>query len=83
MMNKVRNIIFIGLFIPLSVFAAGSAEGAASLTRGSYLSELGYIIQPEEIRIDSYISLIDYNYPSPDVTASEKTGKNQRIHRIK
>ncbi|MDR2096706.1 MAG: hypothetical protein LBP76_14480, partial [Treponema sp.] len=67
MMNNVRNIVFIGLFIPFSVLAAGgSSEGAASSTRGSYLSELGYIIQPDEIRIDSYISQIDYNYPAPD-----------------
>jgi Ca-activated chloride channel family protein len=66
MMNTMRNIIFIGLFIPLSVFAGGSSEGAASATRGSYLSELGYIIQPDEIRIDSYISQTDYDYPLPD-----------------
>ncbi|MDR2110040.1 MAG: VWA domain-containing protein, partial [Spirochaetaceae bacterium] len=65
-MNNLRSRIFIALFFPVSVFAAGSSEGAASSTRGSYLSELGYIIQPDEIRIDSYISQIDYNYPSPD-----------------
>jgi Mg-chelatase subunit ChlD len=67
MMNKVWNIIFIGLFIPLSVVAAGGqSEGAASSTRGTYLSELGYIIQPDEIQIDSYIAQVDYNYPLPD-----------------
>jgi Mg-chelatase subunit ChlD len=66
MMNNLRNIMLIGLLVPLSVFAAGSSEGAASSTRGTYLSELGYIVGPDEIRIDSYISQIDYNYPEPD-----------------
>jgi Mg-chelatase subunit ChlD len=60
------GIIFTALFIPVSVFAGGSSEGAASSTRGSYLSELGYIIQPDEIRIDSYIAQTDYDYPLPD-----------------
>jgi hypothetical protein len=85
-MNKLRIIIFTGLFIPLSVFAGGSSEGAASATRGSYLSESGYIIQPGEIQIDSYISQIDYDYPLPDgdpinvITAADFKNGNAYIH---
>lgn len=84
-MHHLRNIIFIALLIPASVFAGGQSEGAASSTRGSYLSELGYIVQPEEIRIDSYISQVDYNYPSPDgepinvITAADYKNGNAYI----
>ncbi|MDR2731002.1 MAG: VWA domain-containing protein [Treponema sp.] len=66
MMNHLKNITIIGLFFPLSVFAGANSEAGASSTRGSYISGLGYIIQPNEIRIDSYVSQVDYNYPLPD-----------------
>jgi hypothetical protein len=56
----------LGLLFPLSVSAMGSQQASDSATRGNYLSGLGYIVQPQEIRIDSYIAQIDYNYPVPD-----------------
>ena len=68
-MNNLRNTVFAIFFVLLPVYAlcAGSKqEAGASSTRGIYLSEMGYIIQPDEIHIDSYISQVDYNYPLPD-----------------
>jgi hypothetical protein len=84
-MRTVQNIVLLGLFFPLLAFAAGSSEGAASSTRGSYLSDMGYIIRPDEIRIESYISQIDYDYPLPDgdpinvITAADFKDSNAYI----
>ncbi len=63
-----KNIPFYFLFIFLSAsicFSGGQAEGAASATRGKYLAAQGIIIPPEEVKIDSYIAQIDYDYPKP------------------
>jgi hypothetical protein len=52
------------MIIGTYVFAAGSAEGGGS-NRGTFLSRGGYIILPEDIKIENYIAQNDYNYPLP------------------
>lgn len=66
--NKTCRVLIIILILCTavqSVFGAGKKEAASSSNRGRYLSGLGYIVPPEEILIDSYISQIDYDYPLP------------------
>ncbi|MHC6202516.1 vWA domain-containing protein [Breznakiellaceae bacterium SP9] len=69
-MTKFRySVLFvvIGLFFPPAMVAAGGQQQAgASANRGNYLSGMGYIVQPKEIFIDSYIAQVDYDYPLPD-----------------
>ena len=58
-------------------FAGPGAEGANS-NRGAYLSSGGFIIHPDEIKIEQYIAQRDYNYPLPEfgdlnvITASDE-----------
>jgi uncharacterized protein YegL len=70
-MKKYRQIAcflsFIWFFIPLFAYGAGSSESAAS-NRGRYLTGLGYIYQPDEIKIDALVSKDDYNYPLPQTS---------------
>lgn len=64
---------------------AGSAEEGASPNRGTFLSRGGYIIHPDEIKIEQYIARRDYNYPLPEqgdlnvITASGINAENAYI----
>jgi hypothetical protein len=51
--------------IGIHLFAGGSAEGGGS-NRGTFLSRGGYIIRPEDIKIENYIAQYDYDYPLPE-----------------
>ena len=59
-------------------FAGGAAAEGASPNRGAYLSSGGYIIHPDEIKVEQYIAQRDYNYPLPEfgdlnvITASDE-----------
>lgn len=65
-MSKKRLLgILICLSICFSLFAAGRKEGGGS-NRGSYLAGGGFIIHPQDIFVDSYISERDYDYPLPE-----------------
>lgn len=70
--------LYLFLILTISLFANGNEEAASSSTRGKYLAESGQIIPPGEIRINSYISHIDYQYPNPadPVGVSFLTGQN-------
>ncbi len=59
------SLCLISLFSPLYAWGAGEAEAAASSQRGKYLAGSGIIIPEQEVRIDSYIAHIDYQYPPP------------------
>jgi hypothetical protein len=65
MKNKALFIGFLGVLLIARAFAGGSAEGSGS-NRGTFLTRGGYIIPPEDVKIESYISQNDYNYPLPD-----------------
>lgn len=54
-----------GPFSPPGIMAGGSQE-AAGMDRAGYLAGQQRIIRPEEVRIDSYISGVDYGYPDPE-----------------
>jgi len=65
------KVTFFNLFLMLSVgvFAGAtpSADAAAAgSSRGEYLAEHGYIVPPDEVKIDQYIASIDYGYPIPE-----------------
>lgn len=67
-MIRIRKPLICMLMVCLFVYAAfgaGNKEAASSSNRGRYLSDLGYIVPPEEILIESYISQVDYDYPLP------------------
>ncbi len=51
--------------IPFTASCAGSAESAASATRGRYLAGRGIIMPPEEVVVESFLASIDYRYPKP------------------
>ena len=65
-------------------FAGPAAEGASS-NRGAYLSSGGYIIHPDEIKVEQYIAQRDYDYPLPEfgdlnvITASGINTENAYI----
>lgn len=52
------------LVVVLQPAAAGGSEESAD--RGEYVAESGGIISPDEIRVHSYVSQIDYYYPDPE-----------------
>lgn len=59
-------VVIILAFTCLSVWAAGSKEASASSAgRGRYLAGRGVIIPPEEVKIDSYVAAVNYQYPNP------------------
>ncbi|MDR1250996.1 MAG: VWA domain-containing protein, partial [Treponema sp.] len=53
------------MIIGIHLFAGGSAEGGGS-NRGTFLSRGGYIIRPDDIKIENYIAQYDYDYPLPE-----------------
>jgi Ca-activated chloride channel family protein len=72
--------VLVFAFLCLACWAGGSAEAAAgSKGRGSYLAGKGIIVPPEEVKIDSYIAAVNYQYPKPDTTVgvSLYTGHKQ------
>lgn len=48
------------------LLAGGQEEAGASATHGKYLAGQGIIVPPDDIRVNSYIAQIDYNYSTPD-----------------
>jgi hypothetical protein len=59
--------LFFLLTVDVSLLAAGGQEeAAASSGLGEYLAESGKIIPASDVRINSYIAKIDYNYPRPE-----------------
>ncbi len=65
------------IVLPSILWAGGASEESAD--RGQYLAGQGKIIPAEEIKIDSYISQIDYRYPDPegDLAVNLYTGHRQ------
>jgi Ca-activated chloride channel family protein len=67
-------------FFCIACWAGGSKEAASSSSgRGSYLAGKGIIIPPEEVKVESYIAAINYQYPKPEtrVGVSLYTGHKQ------
>ena len=60
-----RILIFLFLVCFTCLLWAGGESEAAGTDRGASLVEQGKIIPADQIIIDSYISQIDYTYPSP------------------
>lgn len=79
---KLRLIVCTLFALALSILAwpGGQEEGGAS-GRGKYLAARGLIIPREEVRVNSYIASIDYDYPAPDagVGVSLYTGHRQVV----
>ena len=61
-------------------WSSGQEEGGSS-GRGKYLAAQGLIIPREEVRVNSYIASIDYNYPFPEepVGVHLYTGHRQMV----
>ena len=49
----------------VAAWCGGATESSTSSDRGKAVAESGRIIPPEEVRVDSYISEIDFGYPHP------------------
>ena len=63
---KLQKKLLIILMTLSGIYAyAAGAEGGGS-NRGTYLSRSGYIIHPDDIIIENYLSQYDYEYPVPD-----------------
>jgi Ca-activated chloride channel family protein len=64
---KIRIVLcaFVLLIASTASWSSGQEEGAGS-GRGKYLAAQGLIIPREEVRVNSYIASIDYNYPFPE-----------------
>lgn len=82
-MNFRKLILVLSCLIICSVLSAAAAKEGGGSNRGTYLSNGGYIILPQDIFIDAYIAERDYNYalPSEDEIAAitaigEKDGVN-------
>lgn len=58
-------VVLILLIVSTVSWSCGQEEGAGS-GRGKYLAAQGLIIPREEVRVNSYIASIDYNYPIPE-----------------
>jgi len=65
------------LALPFFLPAGGSQEESGD--RGKYMAEQGNILPADEVRIDSYISQINYRYPDPagDLGVTLYTGHRQ------
>jgi len=79
---KIRIILcaLIPLLVSTPSWSAGQEEGAGS-GRGKYLAAQGLIIPRDEVRVNSYIASIDYNYPLPEeaVGVNLYTGHRQVV----
>lgn len=77
-LNMKNFYILLLILIPAVVFGNSNEEAASTSTRGKYLSENGNIIPPSEVRINSYISHVDYSYPQPNegIGITFETGQN-------
>jgi hypothetical protein len=53
------------VLIGVNLLAAGGAQEGSGSNRGAFLSRAGYIIPPEDVKIDNYIAQYDYDYPLP------------------
>lgn len=71
--DKKNNLkcFFLFLFFLISplIWSGGEADASGS-DMAEYLSAQGMVIPAEDIRISSYISQLDYNYPRPDKNLS-------------
>ena len=67
MKNKTVFLIILVVVWSAAAFAAGTAAEGASSNRGAYLSSGGYIIHPNEVKIEQYIAQQDYDYPLPRI----------------
>jgi hypothetical protein len=68
-MKKIMNpsiILFLTVLVAQVAAGGGQEESAAGAGRGKYLAARGLIIPREEVRVNSYIASIDYNYPFPE-----------------
>jgi len=76
-LSTVILIAAILISLPATLWSGGASEESAD--RGQYLAGQGQIIPSEEIKIDSYISQIDYRYPDPegDLGGNLYTGHRQ------
>lgn len=59
------TMMVLAVFSISGLFAGGASEGAGS-NRGTYLSRGGYVIMPDDIKIEHYIAQNDFDYPLPD-----------------
>ncbi len=64
---KIRFVLVVLTLLIVSIVSwpSGQEEGGGS-GRGKYLAARGLIIPQEEVRVNSYIASIDYNYPIPE-----------------
>lgn len=64
---KIRFVLVVLILLIVSTVSwpGGQEEGGGS-GRGKYLAARGLIIPREEVRVNSYIASIDYNYPIPE-----------------
>jgi len=64
---KIRFVLVVLTLLIVSIVSwpSGQEEGGGS-GRGKYLAARGLIIPREEVRVNSYIASIDYNYPIPE-----------------
>jgi hypothetical protein len=53
------------VILGIHLFARGAAQEGSGSNRGAFLSRAGYIIPPEDVKIDNYIAQYDYDYPLP------------------
>jgi len=79
---KIRFVLcaLVLLIVSNVSWSSGQEEGGSS-GRGKYLAAQGLIIPREEVRVNSYIASIDYNYPFPEETVGVHvyTGHRQVI----
>jgi hypothetical protein len=61
-----KRILAATLFMTAAavLWSGGGQEGVGA-TRGKYLAGKGIIVPSEEVRVESYISSVDYRYPVP------------------
>jgi len=84
MNNRTLALAILCVLASAAAFAGPGAEGANS-NRGAYLSSSGYIIHPDEIKVEQYIAQRDYDYPLPEfgdlnvITASGINRENAYI----
>jgi len=84
-MNYRTLVVAILCVVTSAVAFAGAAAEGASPNRGAYLSSGGYIIHPDEIKVEQYIAQRDYDYPLPEsgdlnvITASGINTENAYI----
>ena len=80
---KIRLILCTLCTLLISTVASpgGAQEEGGASGRGKYLAAQGLIIPKEEVRVNSYIASIDYNYPLPQQSVGVQlyTGHRQVV----